>query len=182
MNTFNIIGIDPGNNTGISILNIDANTLKLLHIHTLFFKLENYSSNIIEDNLLSKLVYIKEIVHYLSNTYNPIVVGIESAFMNTRFPKAIINLSQYVGTLELEFKLCNNFTKVLKYAPKYIKSIISTGDADKKDMSKGISKIKEIKNLVPNIKELTEHEIDAIAIGYVTLEEIRKYPLYLIKI
>lgn len=182
MNSFNIIGIDPGNNLGVSILTIDSKTFNIINIRTHIFVLEDYSSSIILDKKISKLYYITNVIpSYLYNLYNPKAIGIETAFLNTRFPKAVMHLSQYVGNLDLSFRSLDSFIKIFKYPPKYIKGIISTGDANKNDMLIGISKIKELKDIL-DYSKLTEHEIDAIAIAYVTLQEIRKYPLVLCSI
>lgn len=179
-NTFNIVGIDPGNNLGVSILTIEYknNNFNIINVDAKTYVLDNYKLDITIDKHISRLIYLKEIVKDICNTYNPLVVCLESAFMNSRFPKAVITLSQYVTTVELTIVETNNFIKVFKYAPKFIKSEVCTGDADKKDMKKAISKIKELKNLMV-LDSLTEHAIDATAMVYVGLKEIRRYPLLL---
>ena len=177
-NTFKLIGIDPGNNLGVSIYTIDGQdfSIKDIEVHT--FILENFTSYITTDKVISKLEYIRHLITGICKEHTPLVVALESAFMNSRFPKAVINLSQYVGTLELTIKQANSFTKVFKYPPKYIKSTICKGDADKNAMLKGVSKIQEITTHIdPAIH--TEHVIDATAIGYVALKEIREMPFLL---
>lgn len=177
---FNIIGIDPGNNLGISVFTLDTN-LNIKNIITHFMCLEDYPSNLSYDKKLSRLLYLQQLPYRLVNLYNPIAVGIETAFMNSRFPQAVMALSQYVSTIELNFIRANSFIKFFKYPPKYIKKLIDTGDANKKDMLSGIKKIKEIADVFDTIGK-TEHEIDATAIAYVTLQEIRTFPLVLCSI
>ena len=178
--TFNVVGIDPGNNLGVSILTVSYDngsfTIKRIEPHT--FVLDNYKLNVMLDRHVSRLIYLKEIITKICHAYQPLVVCLESAFMNSRFPKAVITLSTYVTAAELAIVEHNNFIKVFKYAPKYIKSEVCTGDADKKDMKKAISKIKELNSLM-KINELSEHAIDATAMAYVGVKEIRQHPILL---
>lgn len=178
--TFNLIGIDPGNNLGISVFNLDTE-LNIKNITTHYIFLEDFPSSLSYDKKLARLLYLQQLPFRLVNLYNPVAVGIETAFMNSRFPQAVMALSQYVSTIEINFIAANNFIKFFKYPPKYIKKFIDTGDANKKDMLSGIKKIKEITNVFDPTGR-TEHEIDATAIAYVTLQEIRKYPLVLCSI
>lgn len=180
METFNIIGIDPGNNLGISVFNLDLD-YKIKFIKTHFYVLEDYGSTVSNDKKLAKLLFLQNIPSYLINMYQPVAVGVESAFMNSRFPTAVMSLSQYVSTIELAFKNNNPFIKLFKYPPKYIKKFINTGDANKKDMLSGIKKVKEIMDVFDPTGK-TEHEIDATSIAYVLLNEIRNYPLVLCSI
>lgn len=167
--TFNIIGIDPGNNLGVSIFTIDSINYNICNIETRTYVLNRL---IEEENSLNRLLVLSDIVNNLYMEFDPLAIGLEDAFMNFRFPKAIINLAKYVGLIELEFIKLNRYIKVFKYAPKYIKSIISTGDANKSDMLCGVSNIPELAKFL-NVNTLTEHSIDATAIGYVTLLDIR---------
>ena len=177
----NIIGIDPGNNFGISIFTIDSITKEIINIDTEFYILEHYVSSYTNDKVIAKLEYIQIIVDYLIDRYEPVGIAFETAFMNIRFPKAVINLSQYVGTLERSIVIKNCFISIFKYAPKYIKSVVSTGDAGKNDMLKAIKSVPELNNKITT-DNLTEHEIDAIAIAYTMLKEIREFPLILCKL
>ena len=178
--TFNVVGIDPGNNLGISILTVsyDEGRFKILNVEANTYILDNYKLDTVLDRHVSRLIYLKDIVTNICRTHHPLVVCLESAFMNSRFPKAVITLSTYVTTAELAIIEYSNFIKVFKYAPKYIKSEIHNGDADKKDMKKAISNIKELRSIM-EIDKLTEHAIDATAMAYVGVKEIRKHPLLL---
>lgn len=178
--TFTVVGIDPGNNLGVSILtiNYDQGKFKIVNVEAKTYILDNYKLDTVLDRHVSRLLYLKDIVTDICVRYQPLVVCLESAFMNSRFPKAVITLSTYVTTAELAIIEYSNFIKIFKYAPKYIKSEVCTGDADKKDMKKAIKKIKEL-NTIMNVDELTEHAIDATAMAYVGVKEIRKLPILL---
>lgn len=176
-NTFYLIGIDPGNNLGISIFHID-NNFNILDITTYTHCLDHFYFSISPNKIINKLYYLKSIITNLLDYYHPLSVSIESAFMNNKFPKAIMNLSQYVGTIELSVREYSSFIKVFKYAPKYVKSVICKGDANKEDMLTNIKKIEEI-NKHLDYSNITEHSIDATAIAYTSLIEIREDPFIL---
>lgn len=176
---YHILGIDPGNNLGISIYQLDCEN-NIINIHTECHILENYICSLTSDLFSSKLIAIQTIINNLLTIYNPLAVGLESAFMNIRYPKAIMNLSQYVAMIDTTIINYNSFIKIYKYAPKYIKHKVSTGDANKNDMLTSILKIKEISPFIRS--NVTEHEVDAIAIAYVLLTNIREDSLLLLRV
>ena len=179
MSYFNILSFDPGNNLGVCILSIDVETLNIINIETRTVVLDTYVSNLLQDRSLHKLNFLHTVVNSLLDGYNPVAVGMETAFLNVRFPKAVTTLSQLTGVIDLAVLQYNPFIKMFKFAPKYIKAMASgKGNSDKDGMLAAANDNLEIKNLIdPNM--LTEHEVDAIMIGYTVLLEIRKYPMTL---
>lgn len=178
--SINIVGLDPGNNLGVSILSVDSTTLDIISISTKTYVLEKYVSS--TDNImLDKWIVLENIIRYISETYQPYVVGMEAAFLNLKYPKAIINLGSYTTVIELSLNRYNRYIKLFKYAPKYVKKIVGCGDADKLAMLNFMTSIPEIKQVV-NLYGRTEHEIDATAIAYTVLKEVRQYPYILYSI
>ena len=177
--TFYIIGIDPGNNTGVAIFELDSITLEIISITTSVVVLNNF---IIDDDnvMLYRCGFLKNVCTSIYNTYKPKVLSMEAAFMNQRFPKAVMQLSQYTSTVEQTFHACDNFIKIFKYPPKFIKKEIGGGgSADKNAMLIAVNNIPEISSLV-DLNRTTEHEVDALAIGYITIAMIRQNPHVLI--
>lgn len=178
MNNFNIVSIDPGNNIGISIYTINSLDLSIVNIETRLLILNNFLENDI-DKMLTRLMVINNIIKDIHTIYNPLCIGLETSFLNLRFPKAVMQLSQYVGIIEFTSRDINPKCKFFRYMPKFIKSeIMAGGGADKNDMTKAVNNIKEITTFV-NPLLLSEHEVDSLAIGYTMLIEIRKYPFIL---
>lgn len=180
-NLINIIAIDPGNNIGVAIFTIDVTTLTIVNIETRLYVLENLIGNV-DDNfnkLLYKLSVIQEIVTDLYIAYDPIALGVETSFLNTRFPKAVLQLSQYVAVIEHTMYVLNSRIKLFRYMPRYIKKIVEAGGgADKDDMCKAVSSHDELtEHINPFI--ISEHEVDAVAIAYTILLEIREFPYIL---
>lgn len=173
--TFNILAIDPGNNIGISVLTINAITFEIVNIETSTYILSNYINDETDDTLLARCLYLNNLLDSILEYYKPTLVVFEEAFMNVRFPKSIIQLSQYINTIKNTIKLNNPWTKILSYPPKYIKKYVGAGgSAEKDDMRTNLKKIPEISKLI-NLDDLTEHSIDSISIGYVGYNEVKEY-------
>lgn len=173
--SFNIIGIDPGRNLGVALFTIDSNTLDIISIESTTYILPA------ELFLTSRLNILHNIIDKYLNITNPIAVGIETAFAH-RFPKAVMQLSQYTAVIEHTIYTYNNNIKMYRLPPTLIKTRINKvvgGKATKDDMLAAVSAIEEITNKT-NLIFKTEHEIDAIAIAYTMLQDIRQYPYYLI--
>jgi Holliday junction resolvasome RuvABC endonuclease subunit len=178
-NTFKLIAIDPGNNIGISIYTLKNITFEIVDIQTFTIILENRIPDYVFDKMFYKLQILNSVVMDLAAIHRPLAVGIELPFLNSRFPKAVMQLSQYVSVIEAAFYNVDPFIKFFKYPPKYIKAVGSgKGNADKNDMLKAVNNNNEL-NIHVNPNLLSEHEVDAILIGYTAILEIRQFPFCL---
>lgn len=179
VNYYNVIGIDPGNNLGIGILHIDCDTNEIIGISSQTLVLDSFVNDTDYNVLLARVHKLYDIVTGLNINYQPVVLSLEAAFMNSRFPKSVIQLSQYVNTIELATRLSNPWCKIFKYPPKYIKSSVGAGGAaDKNDMKANLLNIPEIASKI-DLNTLTEHAIDSLSIAYVTYKELQLNPQYL---
>lgn len=174
---FNIISIDPGTNFGVAVYTISSIDFTIQDIKTYYLGLDKYLDSIDTDSkLLEKAEHIVKFCTYLYNEYNPVAVISESAFGNIRFPRAGIQLSYLISSLELTFTRCNPMIKLYRYPPKYVKRYIGAGgNAGKPEMLATVGCNKEIIQYI-DVNGITEHEIDALAIGYVALVSFREYP------
>jgi len=180
-NLFKIVSIDPGNNIGIAIYTIDSNTYKVYSVqtHTVVLDLHVEKSS---NQLTSRVYYLNKYFSELLEYHRPLAVVEEAAFLNNRFPKAVMQLSQYIAAIDIAIYSYSSNTKVFRYPPKYIKRFIGAGgNADKNDMLKAAKKIPEINDNI-KLDMVTEHEVDALSIGYVFIQELRQHPELLIKI
>jgi len=172
---FNLVAIDPGNNVGIAIYTLSSVDLTIHNIETLTVVLNAQTNGLIDLGMERNLI-LEEVCSRLSTMYSPNVVAMETAFLNSRFPKAVMQLSQYTSTVERTFYKHNNFIKLYRYPPKYIKKYIGAGGAaDKNDMTAAVSSISELSGKI-DFNRVTEHEVDALAVGYITIEHLRTYP------
>lgn len=146
-----ILGIDPGRTTGISLLDVDNGS--------------NYTRCIVFNGVLE---YSNELMNVLT-TYKPVMVGVETPFINHRFPSSGLWLSKLMGIIELTLAMWDNSVYVYKFAPKYIKAYFGSGDYTKDDLGGIINK--------QNIK--THHEVDASAISLMLYNLYKANPLIL---
>ena len=179
MNDLNIIGIDPGNHLGLSVLTIDPKDLQIKNIFTKTITLDR----LIETPIMAvRLNFLRNLVDDIYYSFRPLSVAIETSFLNIKYPKAVIQLSQYVGTIESRCIELDPTIKLFRYAPMYVKSVISgSGTAKKEDMSVAVKNNVELNKLV-NVNLLSEHEVDATAIAYTSLLEFRNYWFYILSI
>ncbi len=176
----NIIGIDPGNNTGVAIVTVNEITLEVVGITVHNVILDNeFNPYIHVDRMLLRCMVLDRVITTLINVYNPVAVCIETSFLNTRFPLAVLQLTQFTTIIQDRLRTLSPRCKVFRYMPKYIKKYIgSGGDANKFSMAETIGSIPEITKYV-NTSILTEHQVDAVAIAMVAIYEIREYPYLL---
>ena len=113
------------------------------------------------------LALLRSMVRELISKYNPDIVASEDAFFNPRRPGAYEALIHWI--LTVSFLLRDEYNKPLyKIPPKLVKKFISgLGTSDKEGVQSAIFKHKDILfSSDINDITLTEHEGDAIAIGY----------------
>lgn len=165
MEPFNIVGIDPGKNTGITVL-----TIKHDELNNRYEPIYSYSILVSMDNRLDMVDRIEKIKRVLRNLiliYDPVLVTIEAAFLNIRFPKAVIILTQYIQAIKDILYSFNRSITILDIPPKKIKAMTSdTGTSDKIDMKNAIANTM-IGDMLgeERILEMSEHEVDSAMIA-----------------
>ena len=176
------MAIDPGTNMGVSIISISVPDIKIIGISTSSIDLSIMTKpNELQDNLLLRTQVIQKMMREIMFMYRPRVLAMEAAFVNSRFPKSVMYLSQYIGAISLTVTEMDPFIKIFNYPPKKVKATVSGGKANKDDMMAAVAKITEITDCIDPTK-LTEHEVDSLAIGYTYLKELRNNPVLLLMI
>lgn len=161
-----LLGIDPGTNLGLSIIELDS-MFNILSIKTITYIQK-------EPIMFKRLYNLSYYIHKILEAYQPVLVGMEAAFMHAKYPKAVIVLTEYITTIETTIRNFNSFTKIYKYPPKFVKSMFtSSGIANKEDMLYSLNNILEIRDKI-DLSNVTEHEVDATAIAYTALADLRK--------
>jgi len=180
--TINILSIDPGTNMGISITTITVPSLKIVNIITTVLDLSTMTKpHDMQDNLLLRTRVIKKYITKIMIDYKPRVLAMEAAFVNSRFPKSVMYLSQYIGAISLAVIEADPFVKIFNYPPKLVKYVMGGGTKDKDAMKIAVKKVTELSKHV-NVDEITEHEVDSMAIGYTYIMELRKNPVLIMMI
>ncbi len=173
------MGIDPGTNTGISIMEMTQD-YEILKIDTYTMNLNNYIVDTLSnfEKEADRLIALEEGLKELLEKYNPDLIGMENAFFNKKFPLSGLKLSSFLGVIIMTIRKHSKKTKVYKLQPKYIKSVVSTGLADKDDMELAVKNNPELGKHI-DFEKVTEHSIDAVAIGYSIKKLLEKYPYVL---
>jgi len=182
MDTINILSIDPGTNMGITIFTVTVPNLEIVGIMTTVVDLSTMTHpDPMVDNLLLRTQVIQDYIRGIMRTYQPRVLAMEAAFVNSRFPKSVMYLSQYIGAISLTVTEMDPFIKIFNYPPKLVKKIMGGGKSNKDDMKDAVKKIPELTKFI-NPEYITEHEVDSMSIGYTYILEVRNNPVLLLMI
>jgi Holliday junction resolvasome RuvABC endonuclease subunit len=182
--TYRIVGIDPGLlNLGFAVYHIDYLTGKIVKIEA--FTIVNDKlpdrTGLDEETVPErtiKLYKLKAAIQWALGTYGPSYVVCEAPFYNRFMPMAYGALLEVVSVIHgavLEWNPNIGFHTV---APLLVKKLVGT-KAVKNDTLKGkelvksgVKAIPEIMNVLATpIDTLSEHAIDAIAVGYTLINQ-----------
>lgn len=178
---FKILGIDPGGNLGVSIMELDSD-LNVVDIefrtYVIVKHVSKYKCN---RHNIDRFTTLYNIIAMVIEEVDPIAVGMEEAFFNRLFPKSGLVLSEYIGAIKVAIKRTRPNTHIFTYPPKYIKAKVgATGKALKNDMTKCLMMKDDIRPLMIKYKDsFTEHSVDATAIAIVLKDNIIKDPMIL---
>jgi len=162
-----MMSIDPGTVTcGVAIWNINNQNLNIDN-------LDSFTIYINDDIPVENRIHLLyEYFLSLFLEYIPFQVAHEAAFINRFRPMAYGPIYASIYSIRKAYiDLFHDSNRLFGYPPKTVKSFVATGKADKKDMLNAVNSIKELKKYIKGTE--TEHEIDAIAIGYTHLNFIR---------
>ena len=177
-----LLGSDPGSTyNGVAVLTISLPNLEIVSIDTLLMDMsDRISLNYTNTDLQSRLNKIHCQFLEILNFYNPFSVSIENPFMNRFRPAAVIPLAQTVMAMELATMDYNKHMMIAKYPPSVIKNVVGAkGGANKIGVLDAMLNINEITSKI-NLMCLSEHEVDAIAIAYKNLTDIRNNNVLLV--
>jgi Holliday junction resolvasome RuvABC endonuclease subunit len=177
--TYRLIGIDPGLNfTGVAIYDIDYSTGVILRIEA--FTLNNdrlkdltgFDPDQVTERTI-KLYKLKQAIQYVLREFNPSYVVCEAPFYNRFMPMAYGALMEVVCLVQSSVLEWNSNIGFHTVPPLSVKKMIGT-KAVKNDTLKGkdlvktaVGNVKVIMDvLVTPLQTLSEHAIDAIAVGY----------------
>ena len=181
--TYRIIGIDPGlANLGIAVFDIDYQTGKILRIQA--FTIVNdkipdrtgFDIDFIAERTI-KLHKLKHVIQWALEAYNPAYVVCEAPFYNRFMPMAYGALLEVVSMIHNAVLEWNSNIGFHTVAPLLVKKLVNT-KAVKNDSLKGKELVKIAVSIIPEIMNvleqpldsLSEHAIDAIAVGFTLFE------------
>jgi Holliday junction resolvasome RuvABC endonuclease subunit len=178
-NKYRVIAIDPSTNqTGITVIEVDLSNGNMVICFSKTFKRNDllrghqWMADVHGDRETAVYCY-GEALKQLLLTWEPSAVAIEAPFLS-RLPQAFKALTEIVTTFRNVILEWDSTVPVEYVDPPTVKKAmgVSGGSSDKNDMLVALKNTKLPIFYGPNvnIEEMTEHEIDATAVGvhYVT--------------
>jgi len=164
-----LIGIDPGTNyCGVATFTVENFTITNLETRLI-------DSTWIDTGLFDKLLNVYNETYKIFLETLPIWLAIEAGFINRFRPAAYGPISKCIFSIEKAYYDATGLKNITELPPSIVKKFISqNGLATKGDMLTAVSNIPEISKFLKGNE--TEHEIDAIAIGYTKLKTFLDYP------
>lgn len=177
--TYRIVGIDPGlANLGFAVYTVSYATGEILSVEAFTLvndKLPDYTGldmEIVPERTV-KLYKLKSAIQWYLQYYGPVHVICEAPFYNRFMPMAYGALLEVVNVIYAAVLEWNPNIGFHTVAPLLVKKLVGT-KAVKNDSLKGkelvksgVMAIPEIMNVLQTpIHTLSEHAIDAIAVGY----------------
>lgn len=180
--TFKVISIDPGtDNLGFAVLDVTYDDFKIIKTVS---KTITASKLVTEESWISqvhgyRMARIQKLKEVLINNFNniePAFIVCESPFFNPRMPGAFQPLAEILFAIKEAVLEHNWWLPLYLIDPSTIKkSVKAPGNADKTVMKKCVDELTDI-NYEGDvlIKDLDEHSIDAIAVGYCHVRNLRE--------
>lgn len=169
-----ILGIDPGSNTGISIVELDEVKYASVEVlHTERYTLDDISNNHRISSIGSNLDITPELqrcenlgykLTEVMSIWHPKIVCIEDAYIHHTFAQAAIAIVTYVQYIN-NFMWSNYGIRILKIHNMAAKKNLHQGTISKSDIQHEVLANSRIHFNVPTTN-MTEHEFDATSIAY----------------
>lgn len=170
----NLVSIDPGSTkVGIADFEIDpvSGIIIRCNAHTLDASRYVQEDGWIETNFGMRQARISFIENYLINHFNsvrPLFIVSEGSFFNPRRPNAFEVLIEAIAAIRNAVMKYDTWRSLeLIDAPTVKKSVGAAGNAKKEEVQERVLLLSDLNyDSNQNINDLSEHAIDAIAVGY----------------
>lgn len=175
--TFSILSIDPGTSTlGFCVTKLKIETLEIVEVFAWTVdatRLAFYRDEIIgvHGEKFARIMSHKRNFENVLRFYNPVFVVCETPFFNRLCPSAGGPLYELYSTINQTVYEWDRYKPLYGIDPKTVKKTVGAKGNKKPDMLAALKKIKELK--CANIDLLDEHGIDAVAVGYYKVLELR---------
>lgn len=179
--TTSIVGIDPGSETlGLSIIEFDIETLIITRstaktfTGSKMFEQDNWMSCMHGARTARIHAHKKNLIEQFSSI-DPVAIACESPFYNPRRPNAYGVLVETLSMIRQAVMEYDPWKWLYLIDPPTVKkSVGAAGNADKEKMFVALSNLTELKLDKP-IETYDEHSIDAIAVAYCRLKQMREF-------
>lgn len=175
--TFFLMSIDPGTSTlGFCLYKIHVETLEIVDIFAWTVdatRLAYYRDDVAEihgEKFARIIAHKKNLANVLS-FYAPLIVVCETPFFNRLRPSAGGPLFELYATIEQTVFEWDHCKPLYGVDPRTVKKNVKAQGNKKPDMIAAMVKIPELQ--CANLDLLDEHAIDAVAVGYTKILELR---------
>lgn len=170
--TVRVLSIDPGNNMGITVSELDFNTQLQTVLFCNTFDIDKVKRRFENDyialgsNAVNRTHAIKYLVGGLLNDYQPDVVICEAAFLG-RFPQAFASLCLCLNAIETAVFDYDYDVGFYTFDPPTVKVAMGVygKSKEKDDMRNALLKNTRIKS-EQDLTLLDEHAVDSICVGH----------------
>lgn len=177
-----ILGIDPGSNhAGLAAIEIDDTCqIKSITTHHIDVSKDN-ASNLYTAPIVARLHRLEVMVEHFIDRYQPFCVASEHPFINVRRPGSVIPIARALSLIENTVYKYDKHILQFPMRPGEVKKAVNAKNfKGKEPMLDAVSAIQEITEHI-DVSEITDHEVDAIALAYGFLNHLREHPEILIR-
>lgn len=182
--SFYHLGIDPGSvNTGLALFRVDSRTLAIQSITALTILVPRliaynpFDEEFVVERAIRYEKLLDTLIDFIA-THRVVRVSCESSFYNPKTPQVFSVLTAIVNLLRHRLLHYDQNIVFTVYPPRTVKQFVGAevfaNDADKtkKSVLDALKRIEEVcKTTDTNLDFLSEHAIDAMAIGYIDLKK-----------
>ena len=182
-NSFKLLSIDPGTrHLGLAYYTVDSRDYRILSLYTETVKVwkETLPPGIEEElytDRFFKLLRISTKIRTTMDLFKPSIVACEGPFFNGAFPDAYGALCSVVTIITEQVHHHNPAVEFHTYQPQEVKKVVgaklirNNTEEAKRAVRVAVSENTEIMaGLKDNLDDLSEHAVDAIAIGFCCLK------------
>lgn len=179
---FVMMASDPSSNfVGFAFLIVDSRTMKLDFVYTSLIDLKYLDvGNDTHPAVDSRIRALRKRIIPLLQTFKPKVFAYERAFNNVRTPGAFEPL---VASTTVMKQACLDFNPTMNitaYSPGQVKNALGQKGNCKKEVMKEACRTDMRINQFVDVNLISEHEIDAIAVGLCCLDSYRDVKVLLL--
>jgi len=164
---FNIVAFDPGTtNIGMAVFTINSADMSVVSVKSSNINLTVHDNKTLTSitRLTRRLNALNDVVKKIIERYDPLVVSIESSFINTLRPAAYGPISQSIAMIEHATLSVLDNVKIFKIPPSSVKTSLGCiFKASKDEVFREVNRLPYMQEI--DAYTLTEHEIDAIGIN-----------------
>lgn len=180
---FKMVTMDPGlNNIGLAIWEIEnTQELSILSVSAVTLREQTvvddqcYDPELIDQQFIKRMRMTEAVMKFIRHD-TPSVFVSEMPFFNPLMPSSFAILTEVVSGIFTEIRKFDNMIQIVGFSPKAVKKTLGVAGIKGKDVVKDALRGKQefTDVLVEDFEKLSEHAIDAGAVGLTYLEMKRE--------